>query len=275
MSVITAAVLNNVIDDLCAWWATILGTSASGLGIGTSTGGYGAYDKGDDLQGHIAASGDTQVILDLGRNALALREASTAARVAYLLQNGVLDALDRHIKRNCGISGVTTLDQFLTYLNCTHATKWQALQHSSFRDLYNAIKGGTNYPSLNNLYFEVLQGATYANALRKHVVGSGNTAGFDIDQTKYCGGFPKLNVVSRTGSDVVTVTGTEYNPATKTFTAGKTWTVTVSGTGQMSFTGGTHSTDALIAAVSLISAGASLTASTMYVEALRPTGRPL
>jgi hypothetical protein len=265
--------MGTVLDKLCRAWSSLVGTSASDMGIGEAGASYGAYDALADVSALMLSTADGEQILDTNATLINTLAKFTASKVAGVYLGDTIKKLSYHVKKRSGIAAIVSLDTFLTYWNCTHATKWQCLAPSQWYDLYYAVYGAR--PSINNVYFEVLQGATYANGLRKHVVGSGNTAGFDIDTTKYAGGLPKLNVASRTGSDVVTVTGTQFNPATKTFTAGKTWTVTVSGTGALDFTGGTHDTDALIAAVSSISAGASLTAATMYVEAHRPSGRAL
>ena len=126
-----------------------------------------------------------------------------------------------------------------------------------------------------NLYYEVLQ-AVYANALAKLVVaGTAFTAGVVVDQTKYAGGTPQINVTAITGSGLVTVTGTAFNPATQQTVAGVTWTATASSTSVIALTPGTAPSNSLIGAVSAISVAAGITAGTIYVEAARPTGRPL
>lgn len=274
MAIITNADLNALCDELDAVWLRALGTSASGYGVGTTGGGYGAAKEAQDLYDLLTTMTVPDAITALAAAAKELRDVmNTRERVGKSMRR-VLAALETHVKAE---SSSNSLDAYLTLKNTGEGTKWQTLQHHSFRDVFEAWKTGT-YPAVENLYFEVLQGA-YANALRKLVVGTGETAGFAIDSAKYAGGFPKLEVSGFAGSaDTVTVTGTQFDPATKTTTAGKTWTVSVTGNGTFTLAPGgatPAATDSLIVAVSSIVAGASITAGTIYAEAHRPSGRAL
>lgn len=184
----------------------------------------------------------------------------------------LMTKIERHVQVQ---GGYASLDAFLSALNPTTGTKWQGLQDYRFYDLWQLWKGSGVVPSVHNLYQEVIQGATYANALGTLLVGTGFTAGVTIDSSKYAGGFPYLNCTVFAGSSgLVTVTGTQYNPATRTTTAGKTWTGTVAATGSVALAVGTADADSLIIAVSNISAAGSITAATrIYVEARKPSGR--
>ena len=185
---------------------------------------------------------------------------------------GLLTRIERHVQVH---GGYGSLDAFLSALNPTTGTKWTGLQNWRLRDLWQLWKGAGQVPSVHNLYFELLQGATYANALAKLVVsGAVFTTGSAVDTSKYAGGFGYLLVSGFAGStDIVTVTGTQFNPATRTATAGKTWTASVTGNGSFALTAGTADADSLIAAVSAIAAGGSISGGTIYVEARRPAGR--
>ena len=276
MSVIAAAAVCSVLDELTAWWVRSLGAVGTETGLGSTAQTWGASHAALDLATAIAGIDDLEPSLDLGRSVLTLQENTTAAKIALLKVLPVFNALDRHCQKRAAIAAVVSFDTYLTYLNCTHATKWQTLAESKFRDLYYACKGV--YPSVNNVYQEVLQGSAYANGLRKLIVGTSQTAGATIDSAKYCGGFPTIIVSNITGSGVVTVTGSQYNPATKTVTAGKTWTVTASGNTTYTLVPGgatAADTDSLIVAVSDISAAAGITVGTIYAQATRPSGRTI
>jgi hypothetical protein len=119
------------------------------------------------------------------------------------------------------------------------------------------------------VYFEVLQGTDYPNALRKLVVGTGQTAGYTIDAMMYAGGFAHLKWSGVTGSGTATVTGIWRKPDGTTATG--------NGTANVSGASGAASitppfTDALILSCSNISVS-GVTAGTLYVEAHRPFGR--
>lgn len=271
--IIPVADLEDLGDNMVRIWLRAKGSTPWGLSDGASPG-YGAKLYVDALKTTVDGLAVTPT-LDLGAavNTVVTRGGATGYAIHTLTD--FLVRLDRHCRRRSEVSGVTSLDDYLTYLNITHATKWQCLFDPNYRDLFFAIRG--TYPSPENLYFEVIS-PTYANGLRKLVIGTGQTAGASVTTTSYCGGFPKITVSGSTGADTVTVTGTQYNPATNTATAGKTWTAAVTGDGTVALVsgGGTPAdTDALITACSGITAGGSLSAGTIIVEAHRPTGRPL
>jgi hypothetical protein len=270
---IPVASLNTIIDELCTLYSSLVGTSASDMGIGETGATYGAVKCLTDIDAAMWAAADTDFMLDFSANLNAARAKLTASKVAQSTLYGLFARLNAHSRRY-GQSSVTNLNTLMTYLNCTHATKWQTLAASQWYELYYSIFGVR--PAVNNVYFEVLQGATYANGLRKLIVATTTqTPGASIDSAKYCGGFPKIIVSGITGSGVVTVTGSQYNPATKTVTAGKTWTVTASADTTYDLAVGTADANSLIVAVSAISVAAGITAGTIYAEAHRPATRPL
>lgn len=270
---------NQIGDAMAQAYLDALGTLATGRGIGADGSAYGVQDKIADVLAALLVSDDSATQADLTRGWLNAQADFTALKVVGERFRPVFGALSSHVKRRsaqASISGVSTWDTWLTYLNTGAGGTWTALQAPEWYDLFNAILQGTNRPSAKNLYFEVLQGSTYTNAVRKHVVGTGNTAGFDIDSTKYAGGVPVLNVSSFAGSsDTVTVTGQGFDPATGALTAtGVTWTFTVSANGRFYRVGGDAPANSLIVNATLIAAGASITASTViYVEAERPAVR--
>ena len=212
---------------------------------------------------------------DVSRQTSALQDRMSAVARAGEYFRTLQGRLSAHARR-FGTTNYSDLETYLTYLNTAGGGTWAALQDYRWRAVYNAIKGGSVYPARNNLYFEVLQGATYTNAVGKFVVSGAGAGTFTAGQTissSYAGGIPKLEVSGLAGSGVVTITGTEYDPATKTATAGKTWLVTVTANGDWYDFTGTHNTNALIVAVSNVTIAAGITAGTLYIEAERPAMR--
>lgn len=276
MAVITNADLNAFMDECIRYYLKMLGTSGSGYGMGIKNGAWGAAGAATNLDTLLLSMTDTEPIAALIDQVRELRDRTDGATVASGYLTPPIGALQAHVVAQ-QITDVTDLESYLKRLNVLLGSKWGALQDPNWRDIWFNVSGGV-YPEEYNLYFEVLQGATYPNALRKLVVGTGETAGFAIDSSKYAGGFPKLNVSGLTGSDTVTVTGTAYDPATMAVATSKTWTASVTGNGVVALAPGGGSpapADSLIVAAGAIAAGAGITAGTIYVEAHRPAGRPL
>lgn len=270
-SLIPADDIETILDGICLGYSKLVGTSGSGYGLSEPDGTYGVADAAGDTVTAIAGFTDVNPKVDLLATFNQWKDSLSSLTYYGEKARPILRKLTKHALDRGGYS---TFDAFLTYLNTGDATKWQALAPSNWRDIHYKALGV--YPAVNNLYFELLQGTTYTNGLRKLVVsGAVQTAGTDIDSTKYAGAVPYLKASGITGSGVVTVTGTQYDPATKTTTAGKTWTATVSGNGDFALAVGTASANSLIVAVSSISAAAGLTAGTIYAEAHRPSGRTL
>ncbi len=295
MAQIPVSDFNNMLDDVLLGVYKAIGTSGSGYGIGDGSSAFGAFDAVDDALTHLEGVGDLTPIADMGRQLDSLKTAmSGVARFAREARSFVA-SIDRHVAKFGG-SNYSNLDTFLTYYNVGAGGTWTALQDRKLRDLFNAIKGGSNYPSPENLYFEVLQGTLsdedhlYTNGLGKLEVGVGFSAAIvegslvngvvngAIDHTKYSGGDNVLNVSTFGGSsDTVTVTGYAFDPATQTVDTGSivTWDATVSGTGDVALAVNTAPANSRIIEVTNIAAGGSITSGIMYVEAQRPSGRPL
>lgn len=265
--------VNLILDNLCRVYLRLLSEDgATNYGAGEPGQTYLAAGAAQDIQAAVLASTDVVLIGALLTPATQGVSAVSASRITQNAYRSLLNKLQRHVNQ---VSGTATLDQFLALQNNGVQATNGALQNPAFRAIYHSWKGV--YPSARNLYFEILQGATYANALRKLVVGTGETAGTSVS-TDYAGGVPFLKVSGFTGSSgLVTVTGTEFNPVTGVRTTNKTWTATVTGDGDFALVSGggsAASSNALIVAVSGISAAGSITASTtIFVEARKPSGR--
>lgn len=277
---ITVTLLNQFLDIECRVYARLLASGQS-YGIGTTTDTDKAYGAADDQVDAVIASADSDVIAALSTKAVRRRNALTAIKVS--INRALLNGTEGLVRALTSPTTFASLDAYLTYYNYGSGGTNTALQSPYFRDLYSEWKNGAT-PTARNYYYECtaglnFKGTTHTNALRKIVVTAStpaSTAG-DTISTDYAGGIPKITVSGFAGaSDTVTVTGTQYDPATGTRTAGKTWTATVSGNGTVALSsgGGTPaSANALICAVSAISVGASITDCTIYAEAHKPTGR--
>lgn len=261
-----------VTDKMAAGFIAMRGTDASGYGIGVVDSTGRAAKKLSDLQALILESADIAIIEPV---ASAIRGAVAKCDVYQLAPSVFGSFLDR-FNLECaqqGLDGVTDLDSFATYYNIGDGGPWNALMHMDFRELYYACK--LTYPTETNVYFEVLQGGSYAgvtftNALRKSVVtGAGTdneTAGVDIDDTAYAGGLPQLKVSGLTGTGTVAMTGT-WRKTDGSIDDGD-GTVAVSGNGSLTVT--PPFTDALILTCTAVTVPAGISAGTLYVEALRP-----
>lgn len=273
--------VNLFLDHISRGYARTLGGSSYGVGaIGDTDR---AQGSAVDLLAAVIATADADILVGSATvpgmlsDVSAWKASMSAKKIAT--PRAVLNRIEKQV-RALSLTGVNSLDQFLTYYNYGSGGTNTGLQSQYFRELFYQWKNA--YPTARNLYFELLQGAsfggtTFTNGLRKLLVGTGETAGDSIS-TDYAGGVPYLKVSGFAGtSGTVTVTGTQYDPATGTRTAGKTWTVTVTGNGNFALAsgGGTPaSANALICAVSGISAAGSITASTLiYAEAWKPSGR--
>jgi hypothetical protein len=278
---IALANVNLFLDHIARGYARQLGGDSYGTGeLGDADRAAGAVA---DLMAAVLATADASILVGTASvpgmlTDVANWQTATSA-IKQSTPRAILNRIEKQV-RALGLSGVNSLDQFLTYYNYGVGGTNTALQSPYFREIFRNWKNA--YPTARNLYFEVLQGGefdgtTFANALRSLLVGTGQTAGASIS-TDYAGGVPYLKVLNFAGaSDTVTVTGTQYDPATGTRTAGKTWTATVDDNDDFALAAGgatPASANALICAGSGIVAGASITASTLiYLEARKPSGR--
>lgn len=276
---LTVSNVNLFIDHLARAYARALGVAGStSYGIGDAAATDRAQGAAEDLLAAIIATGDVSVMA--GANGLldpATRWTTSLTAVKIARNSEIMSRLQRQVAA-LGLTGVATLDQYLTYYNYGAGGTNTALQSPYWRALH--YEWCARYPTARNLYFLITSGSsfdgtTYLNGLRRLVVGTGQTAGGSIS-TDYAGGVPYVLASTITGSGLVTVTGTEYNPATGSRTAGKTWTATVTGNGAFALAsgGGTPaSANALIVAVSDITAAAGITVGTIIAEARAPAGR--
>ncbi len=273
MGAISAANVITFLDKETALWLAGLGTDVAAYGLRTVGASAGAYKKAADQVAAVQALSDEYVQAILLSGAITARTNIDAFKVIGPTRKPFLDVLEAACAQ-AGLSGIQTLDAFLTYYNTATGGggPWNCLQAPDFRDLFYSWKGA--YPTATNLYFEILQGATYTNAIAKWIVsgaGTGNlTAGTNIDSTKYAGGFGQVNVSGLTGSGVVTVTG-NWRKTDGTVATGAAGTATVSGNGVTVLT--PPFTNALLLTVTAIAAANGITAGTIYAEAKRPSGR--
>jgi hypothetical protein len=281
MAVISAANLNLVLDNSVLYSLKMQGTAGSGYGVG-SGGTFGCSLALAQMTTAVLAFGDLDPIQSLAQPLITASALCSGLSKAAADLYPILSALQSHVVR-FQITGVRTLDDYLTSLNTGGVTKWQALQAPGWKDLAGAWVSGYTTPAWN-LYYEVLQGATFANGLGKWVVtgagtGTLTSVATPFDGTLYAGGFPQVRVSSFGGSSgTVTVTGTAYDPVAKASVTGKTWTATVAGNGVVALVPGGATpapTNSLIQLVTAIAASAPITAGTIYVEGTRPSGRPL
>lgn len=256
MAAISAANMLTLIDK---WTAMYLGLATT------------PRTKAADAQALVIGLADADQIGELQKPANAVYDAVASGALIAQAAGSVLGGLDA-VAKKAAISGVITLENFASYYNYGAGGPWNCLYPPDFRDLFYAAKG--KYPIAQNVYFEVLQGGTYSNGLRKLIVGGAQTAGQDIDSTAYAGGVGQVKVSGYTDDntgvgDTVTVAGTWRKPDGTLTTGNGTATVNNSGT----FVLTPPASNYLLVKVSSISAGAHITAGTIYAEAKRPSGR--
>jgi hypothetical protein len=267
---LTASQLTTLTDYDGQTYVKALGNASSDIGLGDSSQAIGSdWGVSKNVRNQIASALAFQSV-DFLSYISALN--STATRIdAASYVAGVLQPEYNALVSLCassGISGVSSLDTYCSYYNTGAGGPWSALLSPDFRTLYGILNVGS-YPSPWNVYFEVLQGTTYTNGLRKLVVGGSQTAGQDIDPNKYAGGFGQVKWTGVTGSGSASVTGTWRK------TDGSTQT----GDGAAAIAGASGTAvltppfpNALLLSVTNISV-TGLSAGTIYVEAKRPTGR--
>lgn len=276
MSAITRAEFNTLTDQLVGIYLRAKGETGGTYGVGE----LGVDDRAVaavlDLKAAVLALADLEGTVAIAPAVQTLASIFYTDGIIASLLSPTLQAITTHLLQQ-GYSNVNSLDTYLTAYNITDATKWQVLQHPAFRNIHYSVIG--SYPSVNNLYFEILQSGTYLLGLGRLVGGGAFTAGASVDGTKYAGASPQIKGVTIAGGPVtITVTGTAYDPATQAFATGKTWQASLNNgdsTVALAPGGGTPAAaDSLIAATSGISGGGPFTG-TVYVEAARPSGRPL
>lgn len=269
MSYMTPAILLPITDKLTAWYlsqktamdaAAVKAQDCEDLIIGTSI---------------VAGIGDYTIETTLMAPFHNLVLGSTSAGIAQALGSNPLASLENSCSAaglGLSISTILGIETFAENYNITDATKWQCLFAPNFRDLWMVWRSSST-PQAYNYYFEVLQGATYTNGLRKLVVVASTptqTAGTDIDSTKYAGGYGQIVTTGFAGtSDTVTVTGLWRKTDGTTHSANGTATVT----GNNTYVLTPPAANELLITCTGITAGANITGLTCYVEAKRPAGR--
>lgn len=270
MASTTAAQVVAQTDKMTAIRLVALGTSSSGMGLGTAGSSYGAWKKCDDLEGLVAGTLDIDQALLLGAAYRGMKNASDIrAFIAYAASQalGALSSACAAAGTAGGLGSIADLDTFASYYNLTATTKWGCLFAPDFYDFYASALGRTL--TAHNTYYEVLQSGS-GNALGKLIIGTGFLSPASIDSTRYAGGFGQIKCVGITGSGTVTVGGTWRKTDGSTATGDGTATVAA---GDSTVTLTPAFADALFLGASSIGAAAGVTAGTIYAEAARPTGR--
>jgi hypothetical protein len=271
MAAISAASIILLADKLVAYWLAALGTDAAAAGMRTVGAAAGAYKKADDLVELVKDLDDIDQLATLADGVRTFRNNTDAYNSVGGIAGPLINNLDVECQRSAGVASlasVNTLDTFLTYYNVGTGGPWNALMSPDYRNLYYAAK--KSYPTAWNVYQEILQGGTYANGMRRLVVGTGQTAGQGIDSTQYAGGFGQIKWSGASGSGAVTVTGT-WRKIDGSVDTGD-------GTANLSGASGTAVltppfANALLLTVTAISAVVGVSAGTIYAETAKPSGR--
>lgn len=275
MANLSAANLVAFTDKLTAEWLAAIGTDATTYGLGTTSASSRAYKKAQDYIALIMATsdGDYGQYLAAGAN---VRPASIDAINSYgPFLVGALADLDKFAKA-AGLTGVTDLATFATYYNFGSGGNNTCLLAPDFATAYYAAK--KSYPAATVCYFEILQGATYTNALAKWVISGAGTGALTVGTgivynsttaANFAGGLGQVKSSGISGSGVVTVTGLWRAADGTVSSAAGTATVSSDTTTVLT----PPSSNALLLTVTAISCAAGLTAGTIYAEAKRPTAR--
>lgn len=273
MALITTASILSLLDPICVWASKARGTAGATTGIGIVGTNDRAYAEVLNVETAVLNLTDLNVTEALARATLDAKNNSSYTDFFLQVWAPFVQRLNSHIAREQTAS-ITNLESYLAYYNVGAGGYNNTLMPAIWRPLYYAFTGGS-YPAYYNVYTEILQGATYANALGARVFGGAFTAGATVTQTESIGGVPQAKYVSVTGGPIViTVTGTAWNAVTQTFTTGVTWTASIpTGTGTIALTPGTAPANSYITAVTNIAATGGT--GTVYVEAARPSGRTL
>jgi hypothetical protein len=268
---LTAAELNGILDQASRIYQLI----SDSFGDGT----FGITDAVADMQAFVVSDFTSVQSMSVVDDQLLVLAAGVPVNI---IVGNLLSGLIGTISSNAGtagISNVTDLETYLTYLNKTGTPPgndyWQALQHRNFRAVQSAL-GVT--PQVWNYYDEILTDATNPDGLARY--DGAYTDGAEINGLEAVGGFPYLNVASVTGADDVEVLANVWDPVTGDLVLSKTFTAAVSGTGLVALTPGGADpapTYSLIQDVLTdgITPGGSISAIDVTVESHRPTGRLL
>lgn len=282
MGLITPTQLYKLLDKVVATYQQVLGTGSNGMGDGT----FGASYKALDIKNLVNASADV-TFADSDLQAIltsASSQLTTKLLTATVVGSQFADFLSAlsslcSVARSTVSATILDLDTYMSWYNYTNAvTYWQCMAPPDFRGIYYAVRSA--YPTAKNVYFPVVQGTTVlgqvlTNALRKLIIGTGQTAGYTVDYSQYGGGRPYIVWTGGNGSGAVTitVTGVNQDGTADIYTASGTWGVgsyVATNTGiALTPTGGAN--NLIVSASDITISGMS--AGTCYVEARTPASR--
>src|SRR5581483_5945010 len=162
MANITAATVVSLTDKVGALYDAALGSSTTMDGLGDSTQVWGASKKANDLVVLV------QALTDPGQQVALLKPANDLQNqmTAKLQLAPDLVQFFNNLKQLCAatsaVTGASSLDSFLKYYNIGAGGPWNALLHPDFATIFQQINNGVALSAFN-VYFEILQGATYTN----------------------------------------------------------------------------------------------------------------
>lgn len=252
-------------------WAALLiacqGSIGTEFGMGDATqtvitSDWGVSRKARDAQALIYATGDPAWINRMQpANSQIMNFTGWQTLIQVMLRTAVYN-----LGVSCqasGLTGVSNLDTYLSYYNTGAGGPWGCLVAPGFATIALVAYGITL--SVTNIYAPSIP--TMATFV---VSGSVFTAGTSVVTTIYAGeGQCEVIMTGITGSGIVTVTGTART-ASGTIVTGRTWTATVTANGTFALT--PTLTGDLLCSVSGVSVAAGITAGTLVVTGLIPSG---
>lgn len=285
---LTAANALALTDKMAAMYLALKGDGTSTgyggavvLGAGDNTltraADYGMNRKARDLE--VLLIGDGSTVYGVGdyasMNALiqsvhALQSIAPYEKLAPTIFTSVLQAINNACAAQA-LAGVTTIDQFATYMNTGAGGPNNCLLNPYFAEVYK-LTMNTGLTA-GNVWSPLIQGNPGMGAWAITGAGTGNfTGGTAVTAASYVGaGLAQVQVeAALTGAPNYTVTVTGTNQAG---TGGRTWTGTITGNAQ----GATYTltpgvaTDCLVSVQAIAITGA--TAGTVVVWASPPAGR--
>lgn len=274
MAALSKANLITLVEYLTQAYIAGKGINATSDKWGLGDGTYGASKAVADGHTAMVALADDDYLTSLLAGSIRLKEKIIATDGLAAMFTEYIQNLNL-LAQEAGVTGVSNLNDFLTYHNLGGGGPWACLMPPEFAQLWRASGAGGALED-TNAYDARLQGTTFglfANALGKFVYGGSFSAGTAIDDALYAGGLGQIKWTGGTGSGVVTVTcvirlsdGTilAAQSGTASMTANATGTAAIAVAGKANF---------LILSCSAISLGSGITGGTFYVEATQPATR--